>query len=157
MRAGNGTTGAGGGFTAQAGDGATGGTFLLKAGASTLEGEFGGSLDIRAGSNTAASEPFGGLVSIIGGDGLGTDGFGGPVNIYGGNGGGSGGPIILNAGSGAAGLKAAVIVENSPLKLGLFTTTQRGTIISPANGMLIYNSTTNKFQGYANGAWVDLH
>lgn len=25
------------------------------------------------------------------------------------------------------------------------------------NGTIRYNSTTNKFQGYANGAWVDLH
>ena len=36
------------------------------------------------------------------------------------------------------------------------TTTQRDAI-TPQNGYIIYNSTTNKFQGYANGAWVDLH
>jgi hypothetical protein len=29
--------------------------------------------------------------------------------------------------------------------------------IIPQNGMIRYNSTTNKFQGYAAGAWVDLH
>jgi hypothetical protein len=29
--------------------------------------------------------------------------------------------------------------------------------ISASNGMIIYNTSTNKFQGYANGAWVDLH
>lgn len=28
---------------------------------------------------------------------------------------------------------------------------------SPQNGMIFYNSSTNKFQGYANGAFVDLH
>ena len=28
---------------------------------------------------------------------------------------------------------------------------------NPANGMIVYNETTNKFVGYANGAWVDLH
>lgn len=27
----------------------------------------------------------------------------------------------------------------------------------PINGYVIYNSTTNKFQGYAGGSWVDLH
>lgn len=37
------------------------------------------------------------------------------------------------------------------------TTTQRNAISSPNNGMMIYNSSTNKFQGYAGGAWVDLH
>jgi hypothetical protein len=42
------------------------------------------------------------------------------------------------------------------LLLGTMTTTTRNTL-SPSNGMLIYNSTTDKFQGRAGGAWVDLH
>jgi len=29
--------------------------------------------------------------------------------------------------------------------------------IQPKNGMIIYNEDTHKFQGFANGAWVDLH
>lgn len=28
---------------------------------------------------------------------------------------------------------------------------------SPVNGMIVYNEATHKFQGYANGSWVDLH
>lgn len=36
------------------------------------------------------------------------------------------------------------------------TTTQRNALTA-TNGMLIYNSTTAKFQGRAGGAWVDLH
>ena len=37
------------------------------------------------------------------------------------------------------------------------TTTQMNAISSPANGEMIYNTTDNKFYGYANGAWVALH
>lgn len=36
------------------------------------------------------------------------------------------------------------------------TTTQRDALTA-INGMTIYNTTTDKFQGYAGGAWVDLH
>lgn len=37
------------------------------------------------------------------------------------------------------------------------TTTQMNAISSPVNGEMIYNTTDNKFYGYANGAWVALH
>ena len=41
------------------------------------------------------------------------------------------------------------------VQLPSLTTTQRNAL-SAANGMLIYNSSTNKFQGYENGSWADL-
>jgi hypothetical protein len=37
------------------------------------------------------------------------------------------------------------------------TTTQRDAILSAANGLVIYNSSTGKLQVRAAGAWVDLH
>ena len=37
------------------------------------------------------------------------------------------------------------------------TTTQRDAIGSPANGLVLYNITTDKLQVRAAGAWVDLH
>ena len=41
------------------------------------------------------------------------------------------------------------------LLLGSMTTTQRDALTA-ANGMIIYNTTDNKFQGYENGAWSNL-
>ena len=41
------------------------------------------------------------------------------------------------------------------LLLPRMTTTQRDALTA-VNGMIIYNSTTNKFQGYENGAWTNL-
>jgi hypothetical protein len=50
----------------------------------------------------------------------------------------------------------AVRITSSALRLSNFTTTERNAL--PAqNGDVIYNTTSNKFQGYANGVWVDLH
>ena len=42
-----------------------------------------------------------------------------------------------------------------PLVMASFTTTQRNALTA-ANGMMIYNTTTNQFEGYENGAWVSL-
>ena len=48
------------------------------------------------------------------------------------------------------------VIFSNPIRLNNITTTNRD-LLSASNGMLIYNTTDNKFQGYANGAWVDLH
>jgi hypothetical protein len=37
------------------------------------------------------------------------------------------------------------------------TGTQRDAIVAPVNGMILYNTTTDKLQVRAAGAWVDLH
>ena len=37
------------------------------------------------------------------------------------------------------------------------TTSERTLLNGVINGSIIYNTSTNKFQGRADGAWVDLH
>jgi hypothetical protein len=37
------------------------------------------------------------------------------------------------------------------------TTVQQALILTPPNGLMLYNTTTNKLQVYAAGVWVDLH
>ena len=47
------------------------------------------------------------------------------------------------------------VAVTRPLVMASFTTTQRNALTA-ANGMMIYNTTTNQFEGYENGAWVSL-
>ena len=48
-----------------------------------------------------------------------------------------------------------VMPASGYVQFGSITTTERNALTA-ANGMVIYNSTDNKFQGYENGAWVNL-
>jgi len=57
--------------------------------------------------------------------------------------------ILLDAGT-------RVELVSSPIKMANLTTAQRDEIIAET-GDVIYNSSTNKFQGYVNGVWTDLH
>ena len=69
---------------------------------------------------------------------------------------GTGVPTIESASSINLTASDRVTVTQSPINLASFTTTDRNGLTA-TNGDMIYNTTTNKFQGYANGAWVDLH
>jgi len=61
----------------------------------------------------------------------------------------SDGAILLTAAT-------RIEVSSSPFKMASFTTGERD-LLSAENGDVIYNTTDNKFQGYANSTWVDLH
>ena len=77
-----------------------------------------------------------------------------------------GGAATLNVGSSSIGVNTATPDASSALDVTsttggvLFprmTGTQRDAIGSPANGLVLYNTTTDKLQVRAAGAWVDLH
>jgi hypothetical protein len=78
---------------------------------------------------------------------------------------GSTGDIIINSvGGGNIGIgvanPAAILDVTSTTSAFLpprMTGTQRDAIATPVNGMILYNTTTDKLQVRAAGAWVDLH
>ena len=53
-------------------------------------------------------------------------------------------------------LSATKVQATKSFVLTPMTTTQRNALTA-ANGMLVYNTTDSKFQGYAGGAWTNLH
>jgi hypothetical protein len=62
---------------------------------------------------------------------------------------------------GDATLDASAVLDISSTTRGVLfprmTTAQRDLITTPADGLVIYNTTTNKLQVRAAGVWVDLH
>ncbi len=65
--------------------------------------------------------------------------------------------LTLDTANDRALIDALHTVIGGALRFLTLTTTERDALSPTINGMMIYNSTTNKFQGYAAGAWVDLH
>jgi len=62
----------------------------------------------------------------------------------------------FSAAGGALNLSGTLVrIQNGALSVSSYSNS--ASVASPENGMIIYNSTTNKFQGRADGAWVDLH
>ena len=58
-------------------------------------------------------------------------------------------------GTAISGTSISVTGTTGFVQLPALTTTQRNAL-TPVNGMIVYNSTDNKFQGYENGAWANL-
>ncbi len=73
----------------------------------------------------------------------------------------SGGIAIRKGATAASTPDASAILDLQGVDGGLLfprmTGTQRDAIASPADGLVIYNTTSSKLQVRASGAWVDLH
>lgn len=67
------------------------------------------------------------------------------------------GRLLLGVGSPTGGASAALEISSTTgaLLLPRMTTTERNAL-TVANGMMIYNTTTGKIQGYQSGAWADM-
>jgi hypothetical protein len=53
-------------------------------------------------------------------------------------------------------LSTAKLTVTGVVQLPVLTTTQRNALTAAA-GMMVYNTTDSKFQGYDGSAWRDLH
>ena len=69
---------------------------------------------------------------------------------------GSGIPTLESSTNINLAANAAVVITQSVLRLASFTDGQVANLSAVA-GDIVYNSTNNKFQGYATGGWKDLH
>lgn len=62
---------------------------------------------------------------------------------------------FATAGTEVATMTSSATVFANAVQLASMTTTERNALTA-ANGMIIYNTTDNKFQGYENGSWTNL-
>jgi hypothetical protein len=52
-------------------------------------------------------------------------------------------------------ITAGSITADSFVQFGSLTSSERNALTA-VNGMVIYNTTNNKFEGYQNGSWINL-
>jgi hypothetical protein len=143
------------------GTGNAGGLYLYS-GNSQSSGN-GGTLSIYSGQSTSGTA---GKIELTAGNS--TSGAGGHINLFAGNSTSStAGDVFIRSGSTTTGTAGSITLDSrknitlatngvGAVIFPSLTTTQQNAL-SASNGMVIYNTTTNKLRVYANGSWVDLH
>jgi hypothetical protein len=61
--------------------------------------------------------------------------------------------VFINSADGS--VTGSKVVSNGYIQFGSYSSTARNALTA-ANGMVIYNTTANRFQGYQNNAWINL-
>jgi len=113
-------------------------------------GGFDGTIITNISNTNASIDTTSGALRVVGGVGIGGNvSIGGNVIIS------STHPSVISQTTVNLTAPTRIEVTSSPFKVASFTTAERDGL-SAANGDIIYNTTTNKFQGYANGSWVDI-
>lgn len=121
--------------------------------APSLSGSTGTGLRLRAST---------GLFTVLGADP--STPFSGWLQVS--NGAGSSFPLTINPLGGRVGIgtlnpSTAAVLDATSTSGGILfprmTTAQRDAISTPPDGLVVYNTSTNKLQVRAAGAWVDLH
>lgn len=114
-------------------------------------GSFSGANIVIISNTTASTSTITGALQVAGGVGIGGNLYvGGNVVTT-----SAGTPEIVSATNLLLTAANRVDVTSSPMRLASFTTTARN-LIAASNGDLIYNTTANRFQGYQNGAWINI-
>jgi hypothetical protein len=114
-------------------------------------GSFDTALVLNLTNTTPSTSTTTGALTVAGGVGVqGNLYVGGTINTA-----SAGTPEIVSASDLLFTAANRVSVTSSPFKIASFSTTNRN-LIAASNGDVIYNSTANRFQGYQNGAWINL-
>lgn len=140
-----GPAGGGGGTTGPTGTGATGPTGPAGG------GSFDGTQAISITNATPATSTTTGALVVTGGVAVGGNLYvaGNVVTTS------AGTPEIVSSNDLLLTASNRVSVTTSPFRVASLTTTQRNALAA-SNGDLIYNTTANRFQGYQNGAWINI-
>lgn len=120
-------------------------------GATGATGSFDTSMVLNLSNTTPSTSSTTGALTVAGGVGIGGNLYlAGSLNTA-----STGSPALVSASDLDLTAANRVSVTSSVLRIAGFNTADRN-LIAATNGDIIYNTQVNRFQGYQNGAWINL-